>query len=45
VDSASVEDREKARRYAERYERYAQIQPAVDRLTSQFIRDSEGAAQ
>ncbi len=36
VDSASVEDRERARRYAERYERYAQIQPAVDRLTSQF---------
>ena len=36
VHSASVEDRLAARRHAEQYERYAQIQPAVDRLTKHF---------
>ena len=34
VDEASIEDRARARQYAERYERYAQIEPAVQRLTS-----------
>jgi hypothetical protein len=33
VLAASIEDRLAARRHAEQYERYAQIQPAVDRLT------------
>ncbi len=36
VERASVEDRARARQYAERYERYAQIEPAVQRLTSHF---------
>lgn len=34
--SASLAQREAARSYAERFERYAQIQPAVDRLTARF---------
>lgn len=44
--SASVEDRETARRYADRFERYAQIKPAIDRLTAQFAGGSRecGAA-
>ncbi|MBD3784558.1 MAG: glycosyltransferase [Micrococcales bacterium] len=33
---ATVEQREQAREYAHRYERYAQIQPAVDRLSARF---------
>lgn len=44
VESASVEDREKARSYADRYERYAQIQPQVEQLTAQFAPTAEGAA-
>jgi hypothetical protein len=35
--NASIDDRHHARRYAERFERYAQIQPAVDRLTRQWF--------
>lgn len=42
VEAASVEDREQARRYAEQYERYAQIEPAVRRLTAQFAPAREG---
>lgn len=34
--SASVEQHRQARRYAERFERYAQIEPAVARLTERF---------
>lgn len=42
VVSASIEDRRRARSYAERFERYAQIQPAVDRLTERFAPDLAG---
>lgn len=37
---ATVAQREEARDYAHRYERYAQIQPAVDRLTARFGADA-----
>ena len=45
IESASVEDRERARVYAERYERYAQIQPHVEELTGQFFSGVEGGAR
>ncbi len=36
VQCATVEDRLTARKHAEQFERYAQLRPAVERLTSQF---------
>ena len=38
--NATTEDREKARGHAAQYERYAQIEPAVVRLTKHFSSDS-----
>ena len=37
---ATVEDREKARQHAAQFERYAQIEPAVDRISEHFLSDS-----
>lgn len=36
---ATVEDREKARQHAAQFERYAQIEPAVDRISKHFQSD------
>ena len=36
---ATVEDREKARQHAAQFERYAQIEPAVDRISTHFQSD------
>jgi len=39
---ATVEDREKARQHAAQFERYAQIEPAVDRISRHFQSDGLG---
>lgn len=41
---ATTDDREKARRHAAQFERYAQIEPAVVRITEQFARESRSTA-
>jgi hypothetical protein len=41
---ATVEDREKARKHAAQFERYAQIEPAVERVTEAFAKQTRSSA-
>ncbi len=42
--NATTEDREKAREHAAQFERYAQIEPAVDRISEQLTSDTRSTA-